>query len=403
MCQLLVYNNKYSTLTLINYQASKQASIDLMKFLQNDRLAQITAQLTEAKICERVINGRIEAFSMKRAGNDKKYAHALGEKYQNEILAEESEFSNLQRLQKLSSCNSDTSPAGGEGHSGQVRQLSAPPSPKAKRVRIDTSQGKRLRSQSTGALPLPPIGKFPKASAMRSRSDSYDFNPNVINNFPYSNSPLGDFHDTSTQRLMTDLILTLNASFPDYDFSNIKPSEFARVPSSNVAMNRTNERLSEYAACIAQGDGFLSELWNAIDDVIVLKDSEVYSYVPPSRDDDDDPLSFLSDSLDGTDSAMPLWTFNFFFVNKNMKRIVLFTCVQTIRTEIGVDETEDLEDDSSVVKENADFGSPGRILRTGSSRFDGNSAIDDEDGGGLDYDMDADGMNQAVGPPATVA
>jgi hypothetical protein len=374
-----------------------------MKFLQNDRLAQLTAQLTEAKICERVINGRIEAFSMKRAGNDKKYAHALGEKYQNEILAEESEFSNLQRLQKLASSNSDSA-SPGASHGQVVRHLSAPPSPKAKRVRIDIPQGRRQRSQSTGALPLPPIGKIPKASSMRSRSDSYDLNSNVIiNNFPYSNSPLGDFHDTSTQRLMTDLILTLNASFPDYDFSNIKPSEFARVPSSNVAMNRTNERLSELAACSAQGDSFLSELWNAIDDVIVLKDSEVYSYVPPSRDDDDDPLSFLSDSLDGTDSAMPLWTFNFFFVNKNLKRIVLFTCVQTMRTEIGVDETEDVDDDNSVVKENADFGSPGRILRTGSIRFDGSSAIDDEDGGGLDYDMDADGMNQAVAPPATVA
>jgi hypothetical protein len=170
-------------------------------------------------------------------------------------------------------------------------------------------------------------------------------------------------------------------------------------------MNRTNERLSELAACAAQGDTFLPELWSAIDDVIVLKDSEVYSYVPPSRDDDDDPLSFLSDSLDGTDSSMPLWTFNFFFVNKNMKRIVLFTCVQTIRTEVSVDENDDdVDDDSSIVKDTAEFESPGsRIIRTGSSRYDGNSAMDDEDGGGLDYDMDADGMNQAVAPPATVA
>ena len=120
--------------------------------------------------------------------------------------------------------------------------------------------------------------------------------------------------------------------------------------------------------------------------------------MPPSRDDDDDPLSFLADSLDGTDSAMPLWTFNFFFVSKALKRIVLMTCVQTMRTEVGVE-----NDDDSVVKETetAEFGSPGRILRTGSSRFDGNN-MDDEDGGGVDYDMD-DGMNQAVSPPATVA
>lgn len=392
-----------------------------MKFLEIDRLAQLTAQLTEATICERVINGRIEAFTMKRAGTDKKYAHALGETYKNEILAEETEFSNLQRMQRSRSASVEISQANSKlsnskskskSDNNNIRKMTNLPSPKHKRVRIDESNiNKRERSSSLGSsigrLPSLPITPgVPKASAMRARSDSFlrtrarsnSADVNIVTNFPYSNSPLGDFHDTSTQRLMTDLILTLNASFPDYDFSNTRPSHFFRVPSSTVAMNRTNERLSELAACTPQGETFLPQLWNAIDDVIDLNESEVYSYVPPSRDDDDDPLSFLADSLDGTDSAMPLWTFNFFFVSKALKRIVLMTCVQTMRTEVGVE-----NDDDSVVKETetAEFGSPGRILRTGSSRFDGNN-MDDEDGGGVDYDMD-DGMNQAVSPPATVA
>lgn len=289
---------------------------------------------------------------------------------------------------------------------GNIRNMKSTttPSPKKtpKRVRINVNN-KRERSHSLGGGgPTLSSLSLPKPSSMRSRSDSLmmrsrsnSSDVNIVTNFPYSNSPLGDFHDTSTQRLMTNLILTLNASFPDYDFSNIRPGWFSRVPSSSVAMNRTNERLSELAACTPQGDTFLPQLWNVIDDVADLNDSEVYSYVPPSRDDDDDPLSFLVDSLDGTDSAMPLWSFNFFFVNKALKRIVLFTCVQTMRTEVGVDEI----DDASVV--NADFGSPGRILRTGSSRFE-TSTIDEEDEGGDDYDME-DGMNQAVSPPATVA
>jgi hypothetical protein len=382
-----------------------------MKFLENERLAQLTAQMTEATICERVINGRIEAFTMKRAGTDKKYAHALGEKYQNEIQAEETEFSNFQRLRSESVGSQSIR----EHHVENLRKLSSPPSPKAKRVRIDL-KGKRPRSNSTGTVPNLNLGMAPKASALRSRSDSFDlrapkasalrpradsFDLRAVTNFPYSNSPLGDFHNTCTQRLMTDLILTLNASFPDYDFSNVRPSHFSRVPST-IAVNRTNEKLSELAACTPQGANFLPQLWNSIDDVIDLNESEVYSYVPPSRDDDDDPLSFLADSLDGTDSAMPLWTVNFFFVNKSLKRIVLFTCVQTMRTEVGIDDLQD--DDSFNASEEvkdaaADFGSPGRIVR-GSSGFD--TTADEEDEGG-DYDMDADCMNQAVSPPATVA
>ncbi len=430
-------------------------SIDTMKFLENDRLAQLTAQLTEAKICERVINGRIEAFTMKRAGTDKKFAHALGEKYQHEIDAEETEFSNLQRRSFQSQRNGNVG-AGNSGNScgvapfvsttktsprnkaskggspplppkfmqnqtiSAIRKSTAPPSPKQKRVKYDLKPGGRRRSSSTSAIPSF-LGNTPKVpiSSIRSRSDSFDkvAAGGSFTNFPYSNSPLGDFHNTSTQRLMTDLILTLNASFPDYEFSNIRPSHFSRSPSSTVAINRTNERLSELAACTPQGANFLPQLWNAIDDVINLSESDVYSYVPPSRDDDDDALSFLTDSLDGTDSAMPLWSFNFFFVNKSLKRIVLFTCVQCMRTEVeeqiddlGVhDDGEDLEYETGFKvasgKDLADFGSPLRIQRsdTGMSRTDGNTSMEEEDEGGVDYDMDPDSLNQAILPPATVA
>lgn len=405
-----------------------------MKFLESDGLAQLTAQLTEAKICERVINGRIEAFTTKRAGTDKKFAHALGEKYQHEIEAEETEFSNLQRrtmqthqtqTQEKSKSTETKSPPGllpprilKKKTNSNIRKLTSPPSPKTKRVRIDLKQG-RKRSNSTSAVPnLAGLNSLPTVpvSAMRARSESFDgrsFDSNIVTNFPYSNSPLGDFHDTSTQRLMTDLILTLNASFPDYEFSNIRPSHFSRSPSFSVAINRTNERLSELAACAPQGANFLPQLWNSIDDVIDLNESEVYSYVPPSRDDDDDPLSFLTDSLDGTDSAMPLWTFNFFFVNKSLKRIVLFTCVQTMRTEVEeMDEMNDYENFTASAFEDVkdveigEFGSPRRLHGGESilSRSEGATSMEEEDGGGVDFDMDAEGnLNQAILPPAAVA
>lgn len=457
-----------------------------MKFLEINKLAQLTAQLTEANICERVINGRIEAFTMKRAGTDKKYAHALGEKYQHEIQVEETEMNNLKKnisiqrnrsgsiagtsIDSSESCNTsvsgkkrsnsisslgmDGSSRKQNGKSSISRKKKCPPSPKSKRVRIitDPTNSGRRRSSSLSSVPAssPSLGLgLPMASAMRSRSDSFNVSHSKVHsnmhmttpnlNFPYSNSPLGDFHETCTQRLMTDLILTLNASFPDYDFSTIRPQHFAKVPSTHIAMNRTNEKLSELAASTPQGATFLPHLYSSIDEVIRLSECEVYSYVPPSRDDDDDPLSFLTQTLDGMESSVPLWSFNFFFVNKSLKRIVLLTCVQTMRTEMAEMEMEEMgmeeyqyqleEQDSSGVGmgihggggshglygasspdglENDQFGTPGREATPSNvSRSLSYNLVEEEDGeeeeGGLDFDMDADAMNQAVSPPATVA
>jgi len=60
---------------------------------------------------------------------------------------------------------------------------------------------------------------------------------------------------------------------------------------------------------------------------------------------------------------------------------------------------------SEAVKDVADFGSPLRLQRsdTGISRTDGNTSMEEEDEGGVDYDMDPDSLNQAILPPATVA
>jgi hypothetical protein len=49
--------------------------------------------------------------------------------------------------------------------------------------------------------------------------------------------------------------------------------------------------------------------------VVELKSCEIYSYVP---DMEEDPFS------DGA-----LWSFNYFFFNKELKRIIYFTCVAT--------------------------------------------------------------------------
>jgi hypothetical protein len=70
-----------------------------MKFLENEKLAQLTAQMTDAIVGtgECMINSHIEAFTMKWAGTDKKLARDLTEKYQVEIQIVETELAQFQK------------------------------------------------------------------------------------------------------------------------------------------------------------------------------------------------------------------------------------------------------------------------------------------------------------------
>ncbi len=429
-----------------------------MKFLENEKLAQLTAQMTDAVVGtgECVINGRIEAFTMKRAGTDKKLAHELGEKYQAEIQVVESEMAEYERtfVGRMRSNSlgswvpSGIAAAGADAAKKEMKETSSSKRknlvPFQKKVRIDTSLergGKsngRRRSNSVGIPVTQTQTKTKRKGSARSCSQPFDQKKgngtkSILKTRSNSNdstarrsrsdsflssdllySSLGDFHDSCTQRLMTDLILTLNASFPDYDFSSTRPSHFTKLSSQKVAINRTNEKLGELNKNGELGTDFLSQLWNAINEVISMNESEVYSYVPPQRDDDDDPLGFLTQTLDGadTDKIVPLWTLNFFFVNKSKKRIVLFTCVQTMRNNdddmIGEEEDDGYVESMDEVKEVMRFDNFGmaRPLRFRSSRESSalEDSVDEEDDeqSWNDFDVDTDVMGQPA-PRTTVA
>lgn len=281
-----------------------------MKYLEDDKLTQWTGELTDAELAGRAINGRIEAFTMKRAGTDKKYAHALGEKYVAEMELAENQMADYQDfLQKQ------------EGST-------------------------RKRSVSVGH---PAETNQKPSKLLKGRSSSFDETVPAT----HAPSPLGDFQEIGTRRLMTDLILTLNASFPDYDFCNVRPSHFQKK-TVKEAMEGCNGRLSELAS--KRGESFLREMWNAVDSVICLAETEVFSYVPPAVDED--PLGFLTQTLleGDEDTTAPLWSFNYFFVNKNLKRILLFSCVETMRSiEVSDEEDEQLVTAGSFRASEIDF------------------------------------------------
>mmetsp|Transcript_7561 Transcript_7561/g.15014 ORF Transcript_7561/g.15014 Transcript_7561/m.15014 type:complete len:290 (-) Transcript_7561:921-1790(-) len=130
---------------------------------------------------------------------------------------------------------------------------------------------------------------------------------------------LGKLSDPQTRRLLVYLICTMNATFPDYDFSALKPDQF-RGENLGRVVNLVNSYLSEFVD--KQSPRFLEELWSAIDAEIVLRGAEVYTYVPNMEDD---PFS-----LPGT-----LWSFNFFFYNREEKKVLFFTCCCTLQGRIG--------------------------------------------------------------------
>mmetsp|Transcript_26855 Transcript_26855/g.42149 ORF Transcript_26855/g.42149 Transcript_26855/m.42149 type:complete len:228 (+) Transcript_26855:87-770(+) len=188
-----------------------------MKYLSEPKLTKLSNFLTGHELGDRIINGRIEAFSCKRGGDEKIIAKSV-DTHMDEILA--------------------TSPA-------EVA------------------------------------------------------------------SPFGPITDSNVRRLITDLIFTMNQSFPDYDFSLLRPDQFQREKNVPLVMNKVNTYLSE--VCEDDSQSLLDEIWSSVDEVIQIRECEVYSYIP---DLEGDPFS------DGN-----LWSFNYFFHNKSMKRIVYFTCM----------------------------------------------------------------------------
>lgn len=148
----------------------------------------------------------------------------------------------------------------------------------------------------------------------------------------YSRSISGDedgpLCDTISRKTLFYLIATLNATFqPDYDFSDAKSHEFSKEPSLHWVMNAVDSNLSATA-----GDQYSllrQQLWAAIEDEIAMNECDIYSYNPD-----------LSSDPFGEDGC--LWSFNYFFYNKKLKRIVYFTCrainpIYTVDSGVGSD------------------------------------------------------------------
>lgn len=116
--------------------------------------------------------------------------------------------------------------------------------------------------------------------------------------------------NATSLKTLSYLISALNASFPDYDFSESRSSEFSAESGYKWVVTCIDSQLGSVAK---DYDTLKQRLWQAVDDEIGLQECETYSYNP---DLTSDPF--------GEDGA--IWSFNYFFYNKNRKRIVFFAC-----------------------------------------------------------------------------
>uniref|UniRef100_A0A7S0W2G2 Repressor of RNA polymerase III transcription n=1 Tax=Hemiselmis tepida TaxID=464990 RepID=A0A7S0W2G2_9CRYP len=155
-------------------------------------------------------------------------------------------------------------------------------------------------SQSVGSLEDSPLGG----------SFGNPFNPGHSSLSPASASPLGSVTDSATRKLLINLILTLNNTFSDYDFRDLKPEDFIREGSLDLVQNSINSKLSRGED--SSNVEFYQRLWSSLDDEMSLKECEIYSYV---NDMDDDALS-----------VGKIWSVNYFLYNKKLKKLAFLAC-----------------------------------------------------------------------------
>ena len=134
----------------------------------------------------------------------------------------------------------------------------------------------------------------------------------------------------------------MNCIFTDYDFSETHPDCFQIVREREV-MQLVNSYLGEITI---SRPSFLIDLWQGISDVIRIHDCTIYSYVPQISAQD---LPFSGS----------LWSFNYFFVNKELKRICYFSCIgstQVLRSDPYdvCDDDEDSDDSAMDYDSDAD-------------------------------------------------
>ncbi|KAL9642950.1 hypothetical protein ABK040_010643 [Willaertia magna] len=256
--------------------------------------------------------GKIEAYYSKQTSQDKKLTMEIENRINRETRSSSPQTSSpLQYLSKS---------AGHQNNNNHPSQSKA----KQQHLTVGSWHGNGIAIPSNQVPDISPPALSPPGF--------YDFSPQL------HDDPFGN--DKENRQTFVNLISTLNLSYPDYDFSNVTPQFFIRL-SIQEALTNINNSLREVL-----GNDRFNSLWNIINEIIDLPHCEVYSYIPDQNQDDPlaDPLSL---------GGGKLWTWNYFFVNNRVKRLVFFTTYGKSKSAA----LQDLDDEGMMVGE--EYGSDG--------------------------------------------
>lgn len=387
-----------------------------MKFLEMHELGRLSSMLTDCVLGDQMLNGRIEAYSCKKAGDDKKLSKQLQQKFKRRkrsgtftLLAgtavanglgfpdapSTSSYSNstagaaalatgqAPRSSSLSKTrnNSNASmnpapidqsspshdlnlpeptsnakriPSSGESRAGSrtvsnsvqpvapAAPSSGPSSPeRATTVKSNahekpngSTSGLLLEGTAASTSSSPPVFiQVPKRTRALSNSglqrqgsihsfesegliaDGIEAHASDLSMDVSNSSSLGEdiSANASTRKVVIDLISTLNAMHEDYDFSDAGADRFVKHSSFTAIIPAINKNLAEVVEL--RNEGFLNTLWAEVDKAINVRQCDVFSYLPT----DGDP--FVGRGV--------LWSFNYFFYNSELHRVLCFTCIAT--------------------------------------------------------------------------
>ncbi|XP_058769468.1 uncharacterized protein LOC131643294 [Vicia villosa] len=129
-----------------------------------------------------------------------------------------------------------------------------------------------------------------------------------------SSSPDESLITRTSRKTLVYLILALYHMYPDYDFSAVKAHQYFTEESwdsfKQIFDAYMFEASKEWVETFG-GASLLDALFKALDEVVTLSDCEIYGYLP---DPEADPLP----------ERGAIWSFNFLFYNRKLKRIVTF-------------------------------------------------------------------------------
>jgi len=143
-----------------------------------------------------------------------------------------------------------------------------------------------------------------------------------------SKSPVGPLTDSNSRRTLSNLICTLNAAYPDYDFSGLTLDSLTRERNMEAVVRRVDSHLEQVYQYV--GQRLRTSLWNAVEEIIQTGECEVYSYV---SNNEGEPF----------DEDAQVWSIHLFFYNKRQKRVLLMVLAAFNRLALGEDKDDAMD------------------------------------------------------------